>query len=162
MNDELPIKLKVAGKDEFRGTHAVSTSFAFYGWLRLDGAALRIEWKGVARVQAVGPLSASDKRLPLPTETLVVPVARLRRAELLGGWWRPRLAISARDLEALALVPSEEQGTVHFRYARRDRTAAARFAASLAAAIAAPTALEERQAEIIHLSDSTPITPPSV
>lgn len=162
MNDELPIKLKVAGKDEFRGVHAVSTSFAFHGWLRLEGTALRIEWKGIARVQDVGPLSATDERLPLPAETLVVPVARLRRAELVGGWWRPRLAVSARDLEALALVPSEEQGTVYFWYARQDRTAAARFAASLSAAIATPAALEQRQTEIVHLSDSTPITPPSV
>lgn len=160
MTDDLPIRLRVTGKDEFEGLHAVSTSFEFHGWLRLEGAALRIEWKGVARVQEVGPLSVTDDRLPLPAEALVVPLARLRRAELVGGWWRPRLAVSARDLEALAMVPSEEQGTVHFWYARKERKAAAQFAASLSSAITdRASAIGEGHTEIIHLSDSTPSTP---
>lgn len=160
MTHDLPIRLKVSGKDEFDGLHALSTSFEFHGWLRLEGAALRIEWKGTARVQEVGPLSVSDERLPLPTEALVLPLVRLRRAELVGGWWRPRLAVSARDLEALALVPSEEQGTVHFWYARKEGKAAAEFAAALSSAIAdSAGAIGEGHTEIIHLSDSTPSTP---
>jgi hypothetical protein len=160
MTNELPIRLKVSGKDEFRGAHAISTTIRFHGWLRLDGASLHIEWSGYAQVQDVGPLSVRDERLPLPAETLIVPVARLRRAELVGGWWRPRLAISARDSRALALVPSEDEGTVHCWYARQERKAAVAFAAALSTAIAA--AAGDNRAVIVHLSDSTPVTPPPV
>jgi hypothetical protein len=157
---DLPIRLKVSGKDEFHGMRAVSTTFRFHGWLRLEAAFLRVEWSGYAQVQDVGPLSVKDDRLPLPAETLIVPVARLRRAELVGGWWRPRLIISARDGRALALVPSEEEGAVAFWYARRDRKAAIAFAASLSASIA--DAAGDDLGAIVHLSDSTPIRPPAV
>jgi hypothetical protein len=157
---DLPIRLKVSGKDEFHGVHAVSTTFRFHGWLRLECASLCIEWHGYAQVQEVGPLSVNDDRLPLPAETLIVPVARLRRAELVGGWWRPRLLVSARDGRALALVPSEDEGTVHFWYARHDRRAAMAFASALSTEIAGATG--EDLGAVVHLSDSTPVTPPAV
>lgn len=154
---DLPIRLKVTGRDEFDGPNAVSTSFRFHGWLRVEGESLRIEWTGVAHVQAVGPLELRDSELRLPTETVIVPATRLLRAELAGGWWRPRLELQGRDAEALALVPSEERGRVRCWYERRDRAVAVQLQAALAALIAgargqAPTA-------ITHLSDSTPITP---
>ena len=161
MSGELPFRLKVSGTDEVQGFRAVSTSFRFHGWLRLDGAQLRIEWDGFARVQDVGAASIRDKRLSLPAETLIVPVARLRRAELLGGWWRPRLAISARDVRALALVPSEELGTVQFWYARRDRLCAVALSDGLGRAIAAAAEAGEVASDIVHLSASTPVTPPN-
>jgi hypothetical protein len=160
---ELPFILKVAGKDEVDVVRAVSTSFHFHGWLRLDGAVLRIEWKGHARVEEVELLSVRDEQLPLPAESLVVPLARLRRAELLGGWWRPRLAISARDLHALSVVPSEDQGVVSFWYARRDAALAADLAVQLQRGIAAALETGGSGAEIVHLSESTParpVTPP--
>lgn len=162
---ELPFTLKVAGKDEYEGIRAVSTSFHFHGLLKLDGEVLRIEWKGHARVQDVELLSVRDEELPLPAETLIVPVARLRRAELLGGWWRPRLAISARDIHALSVVPSEDQGSVAFWYARRDGGLAAKIAIDLAQGIAAALEKGETGSEIVHLSDSTParpVTPPGL
>jgi len=158
MTSELPIRLKVSGKDEFRGAHAISTTIRFHGWLRLDGESLHIEWSGYAQVQDVGPLSVRDERLPLPAETLIVPVARLRRAELVGGWWRPRLVISARDSRALALVPSEEGGTVQCWYHRQERKAAGAFATALSAAIAATAG--DHRAAIVHLSDNTPTSSP--
>lgn len=159
MTDDLGFRLKVGGRDEFDGAQAISTSYRFEGILCLEGEALRIAWSGQARVQDVGLLSVSDDRLPLPAETLLVPLARLLRAKLVGGWWRPRLAVSARDLRALAVVPSEEFGTVQFYVARRDRKAAAAFAALLSAAIG--RAAEQPRTETIHLSDSTPVTPPA-
>ena len=159
MSAELPFRLKVAGKDEVDGVRAVSTSFHFHGWLRLEGDSLRIEWGGHARVQDVEVLSVRDERLPLPAETVVVPLARLRRAELLGGWWRPRLAISARDIRALSLVPSEDQGTVNFWYARRDGAVASALCDELQRTIAAALASGDSPRDIVHLSDSTPARP---
>lgn len=162
MRTELPFRLKVSGTDEFQDLRAISTSFRFDGWLRLDGASLHIEWSGYARRQEVGTTSVRDQRLPLPAETLLVPVGRLRRAELLGGWWRPRLALSARDDGALVVVPSEKHGAVHFWYARGDRILAATLAAELNRAIAATARLGGGSEEIVHLSANTPVTPPAV
>lgn len=161
MSGDLPFRLKVSGTDEVQGVRAISTSFRFGGWLRLEGDSLRIEWSGYARIQDVGAAGIRDEQLPLPAETLVVPLARLRRVEVLGGWWRPRLALSARDARALALVPSEEHGTVHCWYARGDRSLAVALAADLSRGIAAAAAAGRSTEEIVHLSDSTPVTPPT-
>ena len=136
MKSILPFRLKLSGKDEFRGLHAISTSFRFQGFLRLEGHVLTIEWGGVAQVQNVGALSIRDDRLALPDECITVPVSHLYRATLAGGWWRPRLALQASELGALAVVPSEEHGTVQFWYARGDRTVALAMAAALSDAIA--------------------------
>jgi len=134
----LPFRLKVAGRDEFRGAHAVSTSFRFRGFLRYSSRLLSIEWTGSAHVQDVGALSVRDDRLPLPTETLEVPVERLRTATFRGGWWRPRLILCANDLQALATVPSEEAGTVVFWIARSDRLVAGGLASALTGAVRSP------------------------
>ncbi len=159
MNIELPFTLKVAGKDEVDGIRAVSTSFHFHGWLRLQGDVLQVEWSGHARVQDVELLSARDEQLPLPAELLLIPVARLRRAELRGGWWRPRIAITAGDTRTLAIIPSEELGTVCFWYARRDGAAAHALCTALTGAIGASHAVLAEPGRVVHLSDSTPITP---
>ncbi len=163
MSSELPFTLKVAGKDETDGLRAVSTTFHFHGMLLLDGEVLRIEWKGHARVQDVDILTVRDEQLPLPAETLIVPLARLRRAELLGGWWRPRLAISARDVHTLSVIPSEDQGVVCFWYARRDGALAAAMAEQLQRGISVALEAGDSGTEIVHLSESTPprpVTPP--
>jgi hypothetical protein len=133
----LPFRLKVPGKDEFRGLRAVSTSFRFHGALRLEHFVLTIEWGGVAQVQDVGALSIRDDRLALPDERIAVPVGHLYPPKLIGGWWRPRLALQAKALGALIIVPSEELGTVQFWYTRSDRAAAVTMAAALSTAIAA-------------------------
>lgn len=158
MTPILPFRLKVQGKDEFRGLHAVSTSFRFHGLLRLEGYVLTIEWGGVAQVQDVGALTIRADRLALPDERFTVPVSHLFRATLVGGWWRPRLTLQAKELGALAVVPSEEHGTVQCWYARGDRTLALAMAAALSDAIAAASlpAIASPAEPVIDESASTP------
>ena len=141
MNPVLPFRLKVPGKDEFVGVRVESTSFQFHGLARLDGALLNLEWAGTARVQGVDALSIRDDKLSLPAESLELPVDRLRTAEVLGRWWRLRLELSARELRALAIVPSEDSGVVRLWFRRRDRQVAVALAADLTRAIAAPPQL---------------------
>jgi hypothetical protein len=136
MSFVLPFKLKVPGKDQFTGFNAVSTSFRFHGLLRLAADELTIEWSGEAQVQEVGALTVRDDRLPLPQEQIVVPVNRLFKATLAGGWWRPRLLVQARELGLLSMVPSETHGAVQFWYARADRDAALALASALQSGIA--------------------------
>lgn len=143
MSSTLPFRLKVSGTDEFRGLRAVSTSFSFHGFLRLERYLLTIEWAGVARVQDVGALSIRDDRLPLPDESITLPVSQLYSAKLIGGWLRPRLAIRARRVGALAAVPSEDQGIVQFWLTRSERAAGKEMATAISLAIAsAPAAVD--------------------
>jgi hypothetical protein len=137
MTHVLAFRLKVPGADEFRDLQAVSTSYRCHGVLRLDGELLTIEWGGEVHVQEVDPLSVRDDRMAMPDEWITVPVSQLSQATLAGGWWRPRLTLQARELGALAPVPSEEHGIVRFWYARGDRALARGMATALGAAFAA-------------------------
>ncbi len=133
----LPLRLKVPGSDQFRVLAAVSTSFRFHGFLRLDGSRLTIQWGGVAQVQEVGAMSVRDEQLALPDESLTVDASELYRASLAGGWWRPRLRLQARALGVLAMVPSEEHGVVQCWYDRSDGANARDLTLLLSQAIAA-------------------------
>jgi hypothetical protein len=137
MGPTLPFRLKVAGKDEVHGLDVTSTSFRIHGYLQVDGDVLVIEWGGTAHVQEVGAMNVRDETEPLPDERLEVPIADLRRAELTGGWLRPRLRVQARRVGALSPVPAEQFGTVEFWYDRSERFTAIEVARALAAAIEA-------------------------
>ena len=156
----LPFRLKVSGTDEFRGLNAISTSYRFYGLLRLDGPLLTIEWGGVAQVQNVGALSVRDERMALPDESITLPVTSLYPATVEGGWWRPRLRLRARAQGALAIVPSEDLGTVACWDARSDRPAALDLANALRAAIASTPLPGLASPGTLPLLEETVSTPP--
>ncbi|HSE65542.1 MAG TPA: hypothetical protein VLB12_01060 [Gemmatimonadales bacterium] len=135
MSDVIPFTLKVAGKDHFQGVKAVSTSYRFRGLLRFDGASLWIEWTGTYRVQEVGALTARDEEAPLPVESLSVPLARVLNVRFRGGWLRPRLELSGRDLAAFETVPGEDGGVARLWLSRRDRVGAEGLATRINRAI---------------------------
>lgn len=118
----LPFQLKVPARDNLAGESVVSwTSFDFHGLMWFDGALLHLEWSGTAATDAVEGVSVRSDVMALPTESVSIPLERLRAARLAGGWWRPRLELSGNDMRALAEVPSEAAGTVRFWIRRRDR-----------------------------------------
>lgn len=132
--ESLPFRLKVPGKDAMTATSASSTWFRFHGLLHLLDSALRLEWTGTAKVEEVSLLSVEEETVTLPDESLTLPLARLRKLELRGGWLRPHLELMGNDLEALRIVPSEEAGRVRLWIARRDRRLAAQIVAAARAA----------------------------
>lgn len=131
----LPFRLKVAGADEFKDFVAISTSYKFQGLLTLEDDELRIQWAGTAHVQEVATIDVRDEKIPLPDEELILPVSELYRAKLAGGWWRPRVMLQVRTINALQMVPSEDHGVVNFWYARSDGRAAADLVSRLTSAI---------------------------
>jgi hypothetical protein len=133
----LPFRLKVPGVDEFRDFKAVSMSYKFRGQLHILEHGVRIEWGGTASVEEVGTIEVRDDKVHLPDESLDVAFASLYRAQLLGGWWRPRVELQARELAALAIVPSSEAGLVRLWIGRGDRGLAQRMADEINAGIAA-------------------------
>jgi hypothetical protein len=124
----LPFRLKVPGVDEFRDFKVISMSYKFRGQLQLLEQGVRIEWGGTATVEEVDTIDVRDDKISLPDESLDVPFTSLYRAQVLGGWWRPRLELQARQLAALSIVPSSEAGLVRFWIRRGDRELAQRLA----------------------------------
>jgi hypothetical protein len=136
MAPTLPYRLKVSGRDEFEGLGVTSTSYRVHGFLRVDGRGLVVEWGGTAHVQEIG-MSLREETEQLPTERIEVPFSDLFRAELTGGWFRPRLRVQARTVGALSRVPSEKFGAVEFWYDRSERFAAIEVFQALRAGIEA-------------------------
>jgi len=151
MGPTLPFRLKVPGKDEIDGVGVTSMSFRVHGYLHLDQEMLVVEWGGTAHVQEVGALKIRDETEALPEERLAIHVADLLRAELVGGWFRPRLRIQARRIGALGSVPSERFGTVDFWYDRAERFTAIELASALGEAIA------DAEAPALDDEPSTPL-----
>jgi hypothetical protein len=133
----LRFRLKVPGFDQVRDFTAISQSYKFQGQLQVSAGGVLIEWGGTASVEQAGMLDVRDDKIKLPDEALEVPFHELHRAQLLGGWWRPRLELQARALAALSIVPSSEAGLVQFWYRRRDRQVATRVCNQISAGIAA-------------------------
>ena len=158
MTPILSFRLKLRGTDRFDGLQAESTSFRVHGLLRLEGDALVIQWGGTVQIQDFGLFTFRDEQEVLSDESVVVPVRDLYRALAVGGWWRPRLMIQAKELGALAAVPGEEHGTVQFWCARRDRPIATSMAAAINAAIAA--APLRRLGGDVSSEEDTPVSTP--
>jgi len=97
---------------------------------------LWIEWTGTYRVQEVGALTVRDDVAPLPNESLMVPLARVLNVRFRGGWLRPRLELSGRDLAVFETVPGEEEGIARLWLARQDREIAASLTSKINQAIA--------------------------
>jgi hypothetical protein len=133
---KLPFRLKIPKEDQIKGMDVTSKTFRVHGFLEVHEDLLIIEWGGTVNVQEVGMMGVRAEAQTLH-ERLEVPVADLYRAELTGGWFRPRLTVQARTVGALAPVPTEEFGVVNFWYDRSERFTAVAVAAELGEAIAA-------------------------
>jgi hypothetical protein len=147
----LPFQLKVPARDNLAGESVVSwTTFAFHGLMWFDGALLQVEWSGTAATDEVEGASVRSDVMALPTESVSIPLERLRAVRLAGGWWRPRLELSGNDMTALAQVPSEAAGTVRFWIRRRDR--------ALAGALV--SGMRQAARERLPAPDAGPFLPP--
>lgn len=127
----VPFRLKVPGKDLSSVGTVAWTTFRLEGLLSFDSGALRIQWSGTGLLDAVTGVDVRSEVVPIPSETLVVPLEQIRSARLLGGWWRPRLELTANDLDTLRSVPSEDGGRLRFWLALGDRRLATQVVAEL-------------------------------
>jgi hypothetical protein len=139
MGPTLPFRLKLAKTDEVQieGHDVTTRSYRIHGYLHVEGDTLVIEWGGTVRVNEVGATRIRDETERLPDQRLEIPVADLYRAELTGGWFRPRLTVQARRVGALSPVPNERFGVVDFWYDRAERFTAIDVARALNEAIEA-------------------------
>jgi hypothetical protein len=132
-----PFSLRLPKEERVHGPrHVSSTRHHIRGFARLEGAGLVLEWSGTIERSVVQWAEVWTERVPVPVSRATIPVRQVRRIELRGGWWRPRIDLRTSDLGSLASVPGAAPDHVSLWLARRDRRAAAELVAATEAAIA--------------------------
>jgi len=111
-----------------------SVSHRIHGLLHLEHDVMAFEWSTLRHSEHVSLSGVRVEDDATSPELLEVPLAWVADARVAGGWWRPRLVLRGRRLDAFDGVPGAEPGTVTLRLLRRDRPLAAALAAALAGA----------------------------
>lgn len=130
--EPVPFQVPLPGRDTIGLDGIRSTTWRLHGLLHLDADVLVFEWSTVRHSERVSLTSVTVKDDVTPAELLDVPVAWIADAELRGAWWRPRLVLRGRRLDAFDGIPGAGPGTVSLPVRRRDRAIAAAMAAALA------------------------------
>ncbi len=157
--EPLPFRLSVPGRDTIDADGARSVSYRLEGFLHIVDSILTVEWTGTESTQQVSFTSVTDHVDPLPVEWLEIPVDWITEVRLRGGWWRPRLELRARRLDAFEGIPSARAGSITLRIRRRDRELAGQIAVAIDCARAdiAVAAGEDRLPleadDVAHLDD---------
>jgi hypothetical protein len=132
--EPVPFHLPLPGRDTMGFDGIRSVSYRVHGLLHLDGEIATFEWSTTRHSERVSLTGVSVNDIATPPELLDVPVAWIADATLAGGWWRPRLVLRGRRLDAFDGVPGCGLGTVSLRVRWRDRPLAGAMAAALAGA----------------------------
>jgi hypothetical protein len=135
--DSVPFQVQLPGRDTMGFDGMRSVSYGVHGLLHLDGDIATFEWSTTRHTEIVSLTDISEHDDETPPDLLDVPAAWIADATLTGGWWRPRLVLRGRRLDAFVGVPGARPGIVSLRVRRRDRPLAMAMAAALASAAAA-------------------------
>jgi hypothetical protein len=122
-----------------------SVSYQLHGLLHLEADVATFEWSTVRHSERVSLTSVKVEDDASEPELIEIPAAWIADATLQGRWWRPRLVLRGRRLDAFDGVPGAGPGTVTLRVRRRDRALAGAMVAAIAGAARA-WALGEDQA----------------
>ena len=133
----LPFRLHPTGRDTIGFERIESVSYRLSGLLRLADQGVILEWTGTRTTQQVSLDKIGTDVDQLPLECFELPFGRIAGAWVIGGWWRPRFELRARQDEDLNGVPSTRGVTLSLRIHRRDRGLAHAIASEIAARVAA-------------------------
>jgi hypothetical protein len=132
------------GDDEMSGVSIITTRETVHGLLRLEGMALRIQWRLATKTERIGWSVETDHEVQAVQE-IVVPVGRMAGATVRRGWWTwppgLRLILTAADLTALEEFAGRDglslthPAELVLRIRRSDRLAAEESCAELALAV---------------------------
>jgi hypothetical protein len=115
--------LPVSHDQHLAGRQVVRRAARLRGLVRLENAALVIEWSGAIEWTEVRGPEVQTRTEAVPATRREIPVGRLADVSV-RGWWRPRFELRAVDLEALNGVPSAENGYLSLRIPRAERRVA--------------------------------------
>jgi hypothetical protein len=115
--------LPVSHDQRVAGRQVVRRAARLRGLVRLENAALVIEWSGAIEWTEVRGPEVEARTEAVPATRREIPVGRLAEVSV-RGWWRPRFEFRVGDLEALNGVPAAENGRLSLRIPRAERRAA--------------------------------------
>lgn len=133
--DPLPFRLPVPGLDEIDGLDVTSISVKVEGLAHWSDGILTLEWSETQHIDEVSFSKVRSDVVVTPPLAIDIPIDVLAKATVAGGWWRPRLELRARYVDAFANLPGAKPGRVELRLKWRDRALARQMAAALATAI---------------------------
>ena len=135
--DPLPFRLKAPGSDTLGFEGIESVSYRVDGLLRLADQSITLEWTGTRTTEQVSLDKVGTDVDELPPEWLELPIGRIAGAWVVGGWWRPRLELRARESGDFDGVPAARGVTLPLWIHRRDRGLARALALEIQACVAA-------------------------
>lgn len=119
--DPLPFRLPVAGHDDIDGLEVVSLSVKVDGLAHWSDGVLTLEWAETQHIDEVSFARVRSDIVAQPPLAVDIPIDALASATLAGRWWRPRVELRARYIDAFANIPGARPGRVTLRIKRRDR-----------------------------------------
>lgn len=134
--DPLPFRLPVPGHDDIDGLEVVSVSAKIDGLAHWADGVLTLEWAETQHIDEVSFARVRSDIVAQPPLAVDIPIDTLAGATVAGGWWRPRVELRARYLDAFANIPGARPGRVTLRIKRRDRALAKQLVAVLQSEIA--------------------------
>jgi hypothetical protein len=130
LSDPLPFKLKIPGEDTIDWQGVRSISYRLDGLLSLSDDAVTLEWKARRHTEHVGIGGVKDVVDESPIGTMEISRALIARVRVVG-WFRPRLQMWARQIDAFEGIPSARPGMLSLRIRRPDRRLARAVAEAL-------------------------------
>ena len=124
----LAFALRVPGESRTGGLRsALTREHDVRGLASVRGAELVLEWSGTTRVSEVRGFAADVRREPFPAGRRAIPLAALASIRRRGWWWRPRVELRVRELEALDGVPGADGSSLRLLVDHADLECAGRL-----------------------------------
>jgi hypothetical protein len=135
--EPLPFRIGIPGQDaiDFKGIRSVS--YRVDGLLHLVNDTLAFEWTATETTERVGFTGIHTGFDSSPIGRLEVPAGWIAEARLGWGWWRLRLNLRARRLDAFEGMPGAKAGVLTLKIRRRFRKQAKTMVAAIEHARAA-------------------------
>lgn len=130
--EPVPFYLPLPGRDTLGLDGAQSISYRVHGMLHLDDDMATFEWITTRHSEQVSFFGVDVDDEETQPELLDLPVSWIAGAALKGAWWRPRLVLRSRRLDAFDGAPGGGRGTITLRIRREDRQVARTMADALA------------------------------
>jgi len=144
----LPFRLHPTGRDRIGFEGIESVSYRLSGLLRLADQSVILEWTGTRTTEQVSLDKVGTDVDQLPMEWFELPFGRIAGVWVVGGWWRPRLELRAREDSDFTGMPSSRGVTLPLRIHRRDRGLARAIASAIDARVAATALAFESHSQL--------------
>lgn len=129
--EPVPFKTSLPGRDTLGFDGFRSISYRVDGLVHFDGEIVTFEWTTTRHSEDVLFGGVEERDDVSGPELLDLPVSWIGAAALERAWWRPRLMLRGRRLDAFDGIPGAKPGRILLPILRRDRAIAAAMASAM-------------------------------